>query len=418
MPLGIGQTPYLSFLGVCCLTAATLVVAGFVGEFTKGKAPHRTNRGLQSPKRSKSSRQSFASMDTFNQISGRIMSVGLPIFAASKLGGARVAVVMAVALAADLVPSGAGSRERNPRDRPSALHTQKWTICVLLLQILLDITGLSGNYLPLQAASGYLALTASVLMLPPPYSVGTKNSSLATSRMRSDSVPPPSLLLTLSGFGGSGSPMVSTAEEIDFTIASGVLSTVLSFVVFVSSQQPPKLTLSLLAGGTSVSVMFAISLLFADPVVMKSRHKTGLALGLISSVVLQGLIDPSPMLLLISQTVLATFSWTGIYLDTHLSYPHASQHHHHDHSHHHHDHSARSREAHSRITGVLLLASEGFPLLHSILLEKDSRRILYFMLYALLSTVPTMIADQILASISGSCLCRPSTPYLPAHWVS
>lgn len=48
----------------------------------------------------------------------------------------------------------------------------------------------------------------------------------------------------------------------------------------------------------------------------------------------------------------------------------------HDHHHHNHVHVAEKR---SRVTEMILPLVESSPLLHSIMLEKDSRRLLYFM---------------------------------------
>jgi hypothetical protein len=66
------------------------------------------------------------------------------------------------------------------------------------------------------------------------------------------------------------------------------------------------------------------------------------------------------------------------------------------------------RESHSKITGSLLSATEDWTLLHNILLEKDSRRIFYFMW----SVASSPLLGQSLtgaASTLDSCLYRPST---------
>jgi zinc transporter 5/7 len=59
----------------------------------------------------------------------------------------------------------------------------------------------------------------------------------------------------------------------------------------------------------------------------------------------------------------------------------AEAHHDHDHKHDHggHDHSAKR----SRFTGLLLPYTARWPLLHAIMTDKDSRRIFYFITYAL-----------------------------------
>ncbi|KAI5850331.1 cation efflux family-domain-containing protein [Morchella snyderi] len=64
--------------------------------------------------------------------------------------------------------------------------------------------------------------------------------------------------------------------------------------------------------------------------------------------------------------------WVGILLDEKV------QNHVHDHDHGHH-HEPKETKAPSTITKRLLRMSEGLPLLHGILIERDSRRIFYFM---------------------------------------
>ena len=415
-----GQMPYLSFLGVCSLTAATLVVSGFVGELKASKEAS-TRRKRSDSLKDNSSRDKLASTGNVHRFLSRILSVGLPFFAASKLGGARVAIIMASALATEMVPLSLGANSSTSRDWKNVLGAQKWTFGVLLLQMLLDVSGLSNTFLPLQAMSGYLSLVVSILILPPPFPISTKNPASITSGNRPRTTTDSTTLPNLFGGASLKSPLVSTVRETDFTIASGVISTVVSFIVFVSSsKETQNVTLPLLVGGSIVAIMFAVSLLLADPSNMRSPSKLGLGLGLALSLIIQESIDPHPPALLTSQVILATLSWVGVYLDTlsKLSPRHKHYHHHdHDHVHDHHDHS---HEAHSRVTSILLLAVETWPLLHSILLEKDSRRIFYFMclnfafmliqtFYAVLTGSLGLLSDSIhmlfdcLALVVGLC---------------
>ena len=415
-----GQRPYLSFLGVCSLTAATLVVAGFVGEFASGK--DRTGgKSLGSPKSHRAHRGPFVSIANINHVMGRILSVGLPFFAASKLGGARVAIVMASALAAELTPLGKSPNSRKTGDLLQLALARRWTLGMLLLQILTDVSRMSGIYLPLQAISGYLSLAVSILVLPPPYPTSVEGSGSVASGTGANG----GLSETLAMLRGRGpkSPLVSTPDEIDRTVAAGAISTVISFLVFVSSSRETQvLTLPLLVGGSVVAIVFATSLLFTDSKKLKSPYNAGLGLGLTLCLVVQELIEPLPIPLVISQLALACLSWCATYLDTPSaqSHGHHSQHHHeHEHDHDHH-HSAHSHGSHSALTGILLSATEGFPLLHGILIEKDSRRILYFMclnfgfmlvqtFYAVLTGSLGLLSDSIhmlfdcLALVVGLC---------------
>ena len=415
-----GQRPYLSILGVCSLTAATLVVAGSVGEFTSGK--ERTGgKSLGSPKPHRAYRGPFFSIANANHVMGRILSVGLPFFAASKLGGARVAIVMASALAAELTPLGTSPNSRKSGDLLQLALSRRWTLGILLLQILTDVSRMSGIYLPLQAISGYLSLAVSILVLPPPYPTSVTGSGSVASGGRGNG----GLGETFAMLRGQGpkSPLVSTPNEIDLTVAAGVISTIISFLVFVSSARETQvLTLPLLMGGSVVAIVFATSLLFTDSKKLKSPYNAGLGLGLTLCLIVQELIDPLPISLAVSQVALACLSWCATYLDTPSARAHVHHtHDHHDHDHDHdHDHTTHSHGNHSKLTGVLISASEGFPLLHSILIEKDSRRILYFMclnfgfmliqtFYAVLTGSLGLLSDSIhmlfdcLALVVGLC---------------
>lgn len=70
---------------------------------------------------------------------------------------------------------------------------------------------------------------------------------------------------------------------------------------------------------------------------------------------------------------------------THTHHDHGHDHGHHDHCHgdhdhdHQHSHSHKAEEKRSAFTKFLVNSAEGSPTLHSILIEKDSRRIFYFM---------------------------------------
>ncbi|KAK4103409.1 hypothetical protein N658DRAFT_547595 [Parathielavia hyrcaniae] len=75
----------------------------------------------------------------------------------------------------------------------------------------------------------------------------------------------------------------------------------------------------------------------------------------------------------------ASFDAAGVYEPPVASRPrshsHSHHHHHHLHQHQHHEHPAPR----SRFTGLLLQYTPAWPLLHAVVVDKDSRRIFYFM---------------------------------------
>ena len=373
-PAARAPSRYLSFLGVCSLTAATLVLVGFIGEITGSP------RSKSNPRTSSNTYEAFVSIGSFRRIAGRILSIGLPFYAVSKLGGERIAIVFLVALAAELVSKNPYVEETSrPKNCTRLALSRKWTILALALQCLSDLLNLTNNLSPLQTASGYLALGVSIFLLPWPYpsmasKVVTANASVLSQDLKIDGIvtaQQDNAGLGLDGLSCAQSPMISTARDTDLTIASGVLSTIISFVVFVlSSQQTQTLTLKLLLGGSIVSIASAASLILTDFKAFKSQKGLSLIIGLSFTIIVQELIDSHPLLPILLQVSLAIFSYLGVYLDAMT--PHKKDHLYATHSHSH-------KETHSKFTTILLRWSEDWSLLHSILLEKDSRRILYFM---------------------------------------
>lgn len=371
------QSRYMSFLGVCSLTAATLVLVGFFGELT-GPKEAKQGRGPEG----KFSSVGWLSIEIPKRIVWRILAVGLPLYAASKLGGERIALVILVTLAAELMPKNPKVEEvSRPGSWKRLIMSRKWTASALMMQCLSDLLNLTNSSLPLQTISGYLALTISVFLLPWPFPTSLSkstdiNSSIDEKGHQSNSTTGSWQVL---GLTFSRSPMVFSAKDTDLTVASGVVATVTSFMVFVmSSQETQALTLGLLLGGSTVAIASAASLLFADSRALVSKKGIVLATGLGFSIVIQEIIDSHPLLPILFQGLLATLAWIGVYVDTHASHPH---HHHHNHGHDAHtSHShSHSEDPPSKFTSVLLKLFEDQSLIHSILIEKDSRRILYFM---------------------------------------
>ena len=355
------QSRYLSFLGVCSLTAATLVTVGFFGEVkgaANSKQPSKGQRGY---------RDQLLSYTSFRKILERILSVGLPFYATSKLGGERVAIVILVALASELASKRIHIGKIKLGDIWSVSKARKWTFLALALQCASDVFNLTTTSLPIQSLSGFLALAVSILILPWPF----PKSGTTTSRGITDKDPPYN---SNSNFGSSfstssgSSPLISSPYDTELTVASGVLATVISFVVFIlSSQETQTLTLKLLLGGSTVAVASALSLLFADSrAILTSKGTIPLAFALGTSLVIQEAIDSHPLLPILFQSGLIMISWIGVCLDTKWL---ASQ----PHSHHH------GLEKSSRLTRMILHLVEDYPLLHRVFSKKDSRRIIYFM---------------------------------------
>lgn len=352
------QVRYLSLSGVCALTAATLVTVGFIGEL------QGVNRSKSLVKSQKSTREQFLSLISFKKVIERILSIGLPFYAASKLGGERVAIFILVAFSAELA-----TQVSNLGDNPAAgawniLKARKWTSGALGLQCIADLANLTTTSKPIQTISGYLALLISALIIPWPIPARGILSSpaLASKRSRRNS---DTNSLEAFGIPLSHSPLISSARDTEITVASGVLATIISFVVFIfSSSETQTLTLKLLIGGLIVAIASSVSLLLADSRALLSSHTSlPLILALGSSLFIQEVIDSHPLLPILIQSGLILLSWTGVCLDVKWL---KSRNHSHE-------------LPPSWFSRTILYYVEDIPLLYRIFSKRDSRRIVYFM---------------------------------------
>ena len=138
----------------------------------------------------------------------------------------------------------------------------------------------------------------------------------------------------------------------------------------------------------SVAAMSA-AMLFGKPATLRSEFPTGLGLGCLLTACCAFLYSPSLWPGTVCNGGLSALCFLGVLFDNNntITEDHAPQHTHtrtahasHNHDHHHHDHGLAhaSPTTHSALTAILLNRCEPGSLLHQILSEEDSRRILYF----------------------------------------
>jgi zinc transporter 5/7 len=385
--------PYLSFFSICMLTSLTLLLVGTIGEimgFTSAE-----EEKVQRPK------SNIMSGSTAQRVFGRVLSIGLPFFAASQLGGERVAIVVLVTVAADIMTTTPKAESVSRAGGLKSLVTpKKWTVGALGMQAVADTLHITSPAGPVHSVLGYLALGCSVFLVPLPYPTDRPKLSFATSPTRAsgeDTVFKAASWDAKSSIPSTGSasyksPLTSTPFDTDLTLASGVLAGGTGFAVyFLSSAESQSLDKTQILGGVLTALASALSLLLAGPKDLKSNKKYGVAIGLVLSVVVQELLEPHSLIEFVFQIILIGVSWTGMRWDSYAgrvrsgSIQSTHHDHDHDHNHDHHDHAAPSR-----ISAYLIAVFRDWSLIHSILIEKDSRRILYFMMYGS-STIHTLI---------------------------
>ena len=359
-----------SLLHALALSSATLILVGLIA---------KVSSSLQPLDRRKAEKGTFDIKTAPKRILSSILGVLLPFYASMQLGGAKTALVLLTAAAAGLAALDHKPGRHTPWDDiRRTIKSRKATCGVLLLGSIADAIN-SGNITT--TLLGHGALLVSILLVPPPlptagWSIRTKSESEA-SYINQDpprtSLPKPI------------SPLVNSFENTLLTIASGLLLTVITILYSLISFSSPFLSYHAL-GFATLSVASATALVyFSLPAALRSQKHIGLVLGCVLTTFF-GIFEQYnagfwPTLPFISAIFVGAVMF-DVRSPT-LSAPHAHGHSHsghkhsHDHQHdHQHDHHLHGN--HSRLSAFLIAQATPGSIIHSVLIEKDSRRIAYF----------------------------------------
>ena len=407
-------------LVACAITSGTLLLVGCVGKL-RG-SPHgldNKHNYLGHSHEKENMLIKWPITITAGRIGSRILGVGLPVFAATKLGGARVAMVMLITAAGDFPATrGQSASFTNLKGWRSLLVPRKWTLATILLGWLSDLASTSGSS---ATFLGYLALGLSIFLIPLPLPTSTPKTSIITSPLPSSAdkttavatpfeTPPPTIIAQPTDT--KRSPMIFTPRDTNLTFIAGALLAFLGIAGFIFMPTRPYFSVICLTWILLAVLAATLSITISNPKTLRTQKRSGLALGLISSAVVQEMLEVHSLLLFACQGVLVGLYWFASKFDTQSSSSHDS----HSHSRTHSQTKPRYNEAvlthlhgnYSKFTGYLLYFFRDWPLLHSILVEKDSRRILYFMWYEDFFQKTWKDTNYALASISGSCWFRHS----------
>jgi zinc transporter 5/7 len=325
-------------------------------------------------------------IESGQRVLSRVLAVVLPFLAASIVGGVQAAVV-------GLVSATAGLSIQAPESKLSLkgwkqlLISRRWILAVIVIQILTDLLGLTSRHREVSTTAttlGYTALAISGFLLPPPYS----NTSHFVPGVVSPARKPAPMKSALSIPWGISqaealspdgphilSALISTPRDVNLTTLAGLISALPCGFWFLYHHEVSKLPSAVqIIYGVIVSGLSCLSFMFAKPKSLMTDKKLGLALGLLIPILLQESLVRQPWFVFASQGIFGGLLWTALTFDTHYASQTSSHittiHHGTNHEH---------PTSHSGITGLLLRSTSDWPLLHSILLEKDSRRIFYFM---------------------------------------
>ena len=359
-------------LHALALSSATLLLVG---------ATAKVNSTLQPLDRRKEDKAALNNGSVPRRIASNALSVLLPFYASLQLGGAKTALVLLIAVAA-----GIGALDQKPGnhtpwdDARRTLRTRKATCGTLSLAMIADIVA-SGNT---NTLIGYAALLLSMFLVPPPLPTagwslmtGTQSQgSYMSQKPLRASLPKPS------------SPLVSKPENQLLTLAAGLLLLVTTVLYsFVSSTY---LSLSQhTVGFSALSIASATALVyFSLPASLRSQKQVGLRLSGIL-IFAFSFLESGGHLNSAFPCVCAVLM-AAVSFDTRSPVPRAHDHAHahtnHSHAHghdHDHKHDHHLHGHHSRISAFLIARSTPGSIVHSVLIERDSRRIAYFGMYVL-----------------------------------
>ncbi|KAI9780962.1 MAG: putative zinc transporter msc2 [Geoglossum umbratile] len=388
--------PSPGFFEACALTSATLLFTGTLAKI-RSLGQRKDVLGVSGDHE----RRPIAIMnvDGAEGILKRALSVGLPFYAGLKLGGDRAAVILLTTLTGSLSRSDSRSKEVARLDVwKKQLLARKYVCCVLALGVSCDALGYTVSVGFTSIVLGYLALFVSVVFLPLPLPGFTSSvpvislhpSTSSTSAVPSSPLQQPLGLVSPPGIPWAALPLVSTKEHVNLTLASGAVLFVVSLVGFSFSFNAYLETsllhwmLFLAAAGSAAAM-----LMLSQPFSLQTDRKAGFILGLIFTSTLSIVSLGGSWVEGVAQTLLGVLSYLALRIDSTSPSSSAShlQHHHHHHHHQHHSHQHgvvhglhhHGYRSHSIVTKYLLQMAQHWPLAHSILVEKDSRRIFYFM---------------------------------------
>ena len=354
----------------CALSSGTLLLVGMVAKVRPPKMV--LDRRKSSIAGIYRMRRKIGVQKEISRIAANIAAVGLPFYAALQLGGIRVATILLSTTASGLSRWFSGREyEINRKTLVSRLGARKFTAMVLVLGTLLDLIGITSDGSN-NTFLGYLALAISLFALPFPFN----NTPVTTTPSKDASVttPPRPWESPRGAFQSSpsASSLIASPYDVNITILTAAsLSIVAALFSLVSGAYQ---SISYRGGiFSALSITAAtINLFTSQPSPLVQRKNLAIAFAFLTVFSLFSVhndwvassINYFLPVLLLAAVLLESSAYKSKKPE------------------HSHQHSTQNKGAHgakhSRLSGYLLTLCEPNSILHSILIEKDSRRIAYF----------------------------------------
>ncbi|KAF2640245.1 cation efflux protein [Massarina eburnea CBS 473.64] len=355
------------FLHACTLSSTTLLLIGIVAKVRSAiDEPLDRRKAEQSEK---NAYNAMFSVGSLWRMFTNALSVLLPFYATMQLGGEKTALVLLAAATGGLggFDQGPGKHSALENTRRT-LRTRKWTWGSILLVSVADVFA---SVDAIGTLFGYLALATSIAAVPLPLPTAgwflmTKPKSQDAWNSARASLPKPS------------SPLINTPRDTLLTLASGIVLTVVAVLYSSVVASSPSLSHFSVIFST-LSVASATALVYLSlPSSLRSQQKAGLVLGggLAAASGVWEHSDTWKAWMFFPMTCALLFG--AITFDTRSSATSRPSSHDHSHADPAHDHDHHLHGNHSKLSALLIAQCTPGSILHSILIEKDSRRIAYF----------------------------------------
>ncbi|KAK2749099.1 putative zinc transporter msc2 [Onygenales sp. PD_40] len=345
------------FVASSTFVSITLLMIGFYTHMQKKRSPYAAQGSTGK------SKSNVGRVSAYKNATTIAISIGLPFYSSMLLDSGRVAIAMLILLVSGIAPLFHLDLSTFSKQSMTILLRRKGTIIFLFGMMVLDVMKLTSSFDMSPTLRGYVALFLSIFVIQPPFAHSSKPSSIL--HTKSDDASPSSQ--------GTFVPVPAASTDINLCVMTGAILGVLSlffawFTGGISVTLSASLT-TLLAASLSAGCFLLIT-----PSVLRSKHQLGFISGSVLALMIYTISSYGELSSLLSLCLFIVVGYVLIHMDLKATGPDPSSSHHH---HHHHDNKTTAHP--SKMTRWLLRVFESWPFVLSILKEKDSRRIFYFM---------------------------------------
>lgn len=369
----VAASPGLDYAGggqllhACTLSSATLLLVGLISKFRLvSEEPLDRRKEPNDP--------GCFHPSLILRASSHALSVMLPFYATMQLGGATTGLFLLVALTA-----GLGRLDQKPGKQSAwtntkrTLRTRPTTYAALVIAMVVrsfTATETAGVIL------GFIALVVSIVAIPPP--LPTTGWSLMTSQPQNGWATQAATRVNLPK---PSSPLIRTSLDTDLTLATGLVFTCFTVIFAQFSLAAPSLSRHALSFSTLSIASATGSIYISSPSALRSTKKSGLAIGGLLTVLFAYFENQAWHAYVASAVALGAtaFDTRASAISQQSSHEHSHAGHQHPRSHDHgHGHDHHLHGNHSKISAFIIARCTPGSITHSVMIERDSRRIAYF----------------------------------------